>query len=366
MRNRSRLMTVGLGISMAAAVLVVPLLACLPAIAGARNPCKEPGNLTYNCSFDDFGEAMDNGRRLVFPSGWWYFILAGTPEFRPAVDTYWGAPSLELVSDGLPFTAGIYQQVQVTPGVVYQTDAGWAAGTAPDFERKLGLDASGGTDPCAPTVLWSRSDWGMDAWPDLTVSARAVGPTMTVFVWVGHNVSHGADSIFFDAVGLWPDPNQPAATVTAVQTTPAPTATRKPAVRTAMPVLPSATATELPASPTPTQTPTAVATETATSSPTPTSTATPSPLPPTATATPTLTPTRTAVPVMPGLIAAKTGGSGPGVAQNRQQAERHKADPGVAFLYVAGGALGGALLLAGAGLSQWTIARRNKTESDRG
>ena len=108
--------------------------------AGARNPCQEPGNLTHNCGFDAFGEQFYEGKRLEVPVGWTHFVLGGNVDFRSSIDTYWGAPSPWLLSDGAPFTAGIFQQVSVTPGVVYQADAGWAAVTQPDFERKLGLD----------------------------------------------------------------------------------------------------------------------------------------------------------------------------------------------------------------------------------
>lgn len=266
-----------------------------PANAGARNPCLEPGNLTQNCGFDTFADDWAGDKRYLIPAGWWYFIVEGDLEYRQADDTYWGAPSLWMLSDGVPFTAGIYQQVPVTPGVVYKTDIGWAAVSQEDFERKLGLDPTGGTDPHAPTVTWSRSDWTMDRWPDLTVSARATGPLMTVFVWVHHPRAHGQDWIFLDAVGLWPDPSQPAATVTL---TPSLTPTKRPSRVMPSPVPPTvtptpsatATSTETP-SPTPTLAPSATATRTAT----PTWTATPRP--PTATPHATRTPLPTIVPV---------------------------------------------------------------------
>lgn len=221
-------------------------------------------------------------------------------DFRPSEDTYWGAPSLWMLSDGVPFRGGIYQQVAVTPGVVYQADAGWAAVTQPNFERKLGLDPTGGSDPLAPTVVWGPSPRGIDPWPDLTVSARAKGPTMTVFVWVDHPVTYGNDWIFVDAVGLWPDPSQPAATVTP---TPSPVPTRRPPTRTPVPVPPTQTPTDTPTEtavpPTPTeeatQTLTPNPTDTPVPTPTPTWTITPSPAPPTLTPLPSRTPLPTIV-----------------------------------------------------------------------
>lgn len=327
--------------------LLIFVLAMGPAFwslrAGARNPCQEQGNLTQNCGFDTFADHWQGEKRYQIPTGWWYFILSGDLDYRPADDTYWGAPSLWMLSDGVPFTAGIYQQVSVMPGVVYQTDIGWAAVTQQDFERKLGLDPTGGTDPLAPTVIWGRSEWGMDKWPDLTVSTRATGPTMTVFVWVHHPNTYGNDWIFLDAVGLWPDPSQPAATPT-----PAPslTPTRRPPTRTPRPVTPTDTPTAPPPSPVPTETststPTSTTTQTPTSTPTPTWTSTPTPAPPTATSFPTRTPLPTIVPVAMVVPTAEAiqpiGGESAGDAGKVS---------GMLFLYIALGALVTSLVLAG-------------------
>jgi len=270
-------------------------LLCWPAGAGTRNPCLEVGNLTQNCGFDTFVDDWVGEKRYQIPAAWWYFILAGNPDYRPDDDTLYGAPSLLLVTDGEPFTAGIYQQVGVTPGVVYLANIGWAAVNQLDFERKLGLDPTGGTDPLAPSVIWGRSEWTTTRWPDLTVSARATGPTMTVFVWVHHPRAYGDDKVFLDAVGLWPDPNQPAATVTPI---PSLTPTPRPPTRTPAPAQPTSTATASPTfTPTATPTDTATATPSATPTATPTTTSTPTLRSPTKTPYPTRTPLPTLVPV---------------------------------------------------------------------
>lgn len=329
-------------------------LAQSSSLAGAHNPCQQPGNLIYNCGFDVFVDRTWNGKRLQVPDGWWYFILSGDLEYRPADDTYWGAPSLWLLSDGVPFVAGIYQQVKVTPGVVYQTDIGWAAVTKPDFERRLGLDPTGGTDPLASTVIWSRSEWGMDKWPDLTVSARATGPTMTVFVWVAHPTTHGNDWIFLDAVGLWPDPNQPTATATLL-----PSATPRPTVQPARRA--TFTPTVLPPSPTPTETeaPTVRPTETATPTPSPTWTITPSSLPPTQPPTPSQTPTLTPVPV---VRLANPAEARPNVQEEAMSKQRSKL--AVVPLYLAVGAWAVGLGVAGIALALWLAMRRGQTTKE--
>jgi hypothetical protein len=233
---------------------------------------------------------------LRVPTGWWYFILSGSPDFRQAEDTYWGAPSLAFITNGGPYVAGIYQVVPVTPGVVYQTDIGWAAPACnfqmcDNMQRRLGLDPTGGTDPQALSVVWSRIEYGADKWPDLTVSARAAGPKMTVFVWVNRPTSYGVDEIYLDAVGLWPDASQPSATNTPESTA---TPTRRPPTRTAPPATDTPAPTDTPTPLPPTDLPT-VAVPTYT--PTPTLAPTSTPVPPTATPTPTWTPTTLAVQV---------------------------------------------------------------------
>ena len=343
-RHRRKLGLLGLGLII---TLVTPGLIIYSGRAGSYNPCEKPGNLTQNCKFDEFTDHWVQNKRYQIPTGWWYYVLAGDLEFRPADDTYWGAPALSMLSDGVPFTAGIYQQVPVTPGVVYQTDIGWAAASCNDaicsnMERKLGLDPTGKTDPLAPSVVWSRVEAGGDKWPDLTVSSRATGPIMTVFVWVHHPASYGLDRIFLDSVGLWPDPSQPAATVTPK---PSLTPTRKPqpikpasiAATDTPAALPTETPTELP-----TLTPTSTPTQTPSPSATPTWTPTPTPAPPTLTPLPTRTPLPTIVPVAMIVSTAR-----PMTAMQFGQRSPGGGSSESVFLYVAVGALVVGAILAG-------------------
>ena len=327
--------------------------------AGARNPCIEPGNLTQNCGFDAFVDHWEGEKRYQVPAGWSPFILSGDLDFRPSDDTYWGAPSLWLLSDGVPFTAGVYQQVNVSPGVVYQADAGWAASTQKDFERKLGLDPTGGTNPLAPSVIWGASEWGINSWPDLTVSTRASGPVMTLFIWVHHPITYGNDWIFIDAVGLWPDASQPAATLTP---TPAPTATARPPTKTPAPVPPTATLTAVPASPTPvpTQTPepTLTPTETPTPTLTPTSTNTPTPASPSSTPIPTRTPLPTIVVAARVQSTSSAGFALAGASAQAPRARNSSDSSSVLLLLLASvGVLGGLGLVGTA----WWLWRRDRS-----
>jgi hypothetical protein len=73
-----------------AVMSLVLALAPQPAEAEKRNPCAEAGNLTVNCGFDTFTDQPWNGKQLRVPQGWWFFILAGSPDFQQAEDTFWG------------------------------------------------------------------------------------------------------------------------------------------------------------------------------------------------------------------------------------------------------------------------------------
>ena len=275
--------------------------------ATADDSCGVTGNLTFNCNFDWFVENTEGGSLRLVPDGWNPWVTTGDPAFD--VDDHGsapGAPAQRIWSDGGTWTAGLYQQVPANPGSAYVARIDWVAISAPDFERKVGIDPLGGTDPLSPGVVWGPSEWTDEKMPDLRVTAFAQAPNVTVFVWTHHPVSHGQDQVFLDAVTLVEDPSQvmPTLTPSAVPTDPPPT-------RTPSPVPPSETATEPPASPSPTGTPTATATflasETPTQAPTdlptPTTAATwtpeATPIPPTETVTPSPTPipSLTAVPI---------------------------------------------------------------------
>ena len=257
-----------------APLLAILLLAAMPATVRAQDPCEDPGNLTFNCQFDTFDYLPPHG---AVASGWTPFVefAVQPPAFNSAGETPL-APAQEIFSAWLPYTAGIYQQVQVTPGVAYVAAIGWAPYASSDDQgqrnqgqfigRKVGIDPSGGTDPTSGEIVWSPEVWDElgGVFPQLRVSAMARGQAVTVFVRANNPQSHGNDKVWFDAVTLMVDPTQPTATPT--QVPPSPTPTSAP---------PTATATPLPPTETPVPTETALATATAqpTDTPAPTSTA---------------------------------------------------------------------------------------------
>lgn len=294
------------------------------------------------------------------PEGWAFWVTMGSPAFD--IDDHGsapGAPAQRIWSDGGSWTAGLYQQVQVTQGKGYMAKIDWAAPNTTDIERKIGIDPLGGTDPLAPQVVWSSSAWDKERMPDLHVSAFAQVPTITVFVWTHHPVSHGADQVFLDAVTLVEDPTVvPPPTLTPTST---PKPTRRPPTRTPSPVPSTDTPTAPPPTPTAVHTSTPLPpTETPPPPPTPTWTATPTSPPPTETPTPTPTLTPTATPVK---IAAAVQPRTPIPVARPARTGSPGAQTESIFLYVAIAALIGAILLAGVVLVLWLFGQRMGEQS---
>ncbi|MBI1298443.1 hypothetical protein GC175_26200 [bacterium] len=319
----------------------------------ASELCEGNGNVIPKavCDFDTF--YGDPPRQL--PNGWTAFILSGDLYFSQHPDTFWGAPALQMWSNGGTFKAGIYTQVDVTPGAGYRASVGWAAPNAPDhFGRQLGIDPTGGTDPNAPTVVWGPMHWGPGrllnypdgTGPNIDVRARAINSRITVFFLVDHPTSTGDNVIFVDAIGLYPDENAPAlpAPTEIPNETPAPTATPA-VVEQRVAVAPAATATSQPTA-TPTETPSPTPTSTPTETPTPTPTHTPTP-------TSTWTPWPTATPNSVAAVESNTLGGGQALMTLAATYVEQNGRNGLARAGVMG--IGGIVVF---GSSLWWLRRR--------
>jgi hypothetical protein len=276
-----------------------------PAVSSAL--AQEPENLIVNWSFEDGFYPYPMGGGVA--NSWVAFIeettpgappifrLTGYDDFPEAIE---GIHSQRIWSDGVGFIAGIYQQVPgVTPGVAYRAWVVWAAVRSSGTDefilgRKIGIDPYGGTDSRSPNIVWSPEIWGYDKkqFELLKASAVAQAETITVFLRVDNHVTHGQDQVFFDAVFLIVDPDQPTVTPTAN-----PTPTDTPLPPTPTPVPPTNTPTMTP-SLTDTPTPTIALTDTPAPTETPITPGTP-----TVTATPTAPPTFTPVPTATSLPA---------------------------------------------------------------
>ncbi len=233
-------------------------------------------------------------------------MLSGSLAYWQAEDTLFGAPSLQMVSDGDTFTAGVFTQVNgLQPGATYKASAGWFAPNHPPddfFCRKLGIDPKGGTNPQAAEVVWGPTYCGPGRLvnypppaPNIDVSAVAQASTVTVFAYVQHTYSTGMNYIFLDAVGLYEDASAPRQAPPTAVPSPAPL----PPKPTALPAPVKTRPPTLTATPTVTLTPTTTATATQTATPTITPT-------PSATYTPTTTPTSTLPPRPKATLGAAT------------------------------------------------------------
>ncbi|HFB52729.1 MAG TPA: hypothetical protein ENJ48_03440, partial [Anaerolineae bacterium] len=161
----------------------------LPAHAQGGFPryCLEyPDNLVQNCGFD---AGMAN---------WTPFVIAGAAN----VTTVDGDRCHTInhpcgyISSAGGFAAGMYQQIPVTPGGIYDANVQLILYDSYDKNdggvgRKIGLDPTGGTDPNSPNIVWSPEVWVFDhahklVFPELHVQATAQSGTMTLFVWVNN------------------------------------------------------------------------------------------------------------------------------------------------------------------------------------
>jgi len=323
-------------------VVAACLLFMLPIAAYAG--CNQPGNLISNCNFDAFAGAPP---RQV-PQSWTPWVTMGNPAFdQDNHGSSAGPPAQRIWSDGGTWTAGLYQQVTVTADKGYRAWIEWSPPGCEDIERKIGIDPFGGTDPLSPKVVWGSSAWAIVRDADVHVSAYAQSPTITVFLWTHHPVSHGQDQVFLDSVILVEDPS-----VVPPAKPPTATPTHRPPTRTPVPATATAAPTDTPTPEPPTDTP--VPTET----PTPTSTPTLTPVPPTATPTPTSTPTTLAVQVVRVAQLSNTEEDAPLPPERKQETGSEKL-----LLVVAGGAVALACLIGTAAAALWLRSSRGRSRS---
>ena len=110
----------------------------------------------------------------------------------------------QMLFSSEPFTAGIQQQVTgLTPGAgygfhaamltIFQSAKATAEGT---MIKQVGMDPTGGTDPQAPTVVWSEEDGQDRHWSvDLRTAVFAEAPTMTVFIRISSPEGSGNPAV---------------------------------------------------------------------------------------------------------------------------------------------------------------------------
>lgn len=197
---------------------------------------------------EDLGNLLKNGMMApgapnqygVVARDWTAFVVgSNVPEFENAANEGWDPYGSQYIwADLKTFDAGIYQRVtNLTPGQIYHYWLVWGqalhdiAGNnvkAWLINRQLGVDLTGGTDPNAPTVIWTIPYWDGGGFnrPEWNLSFTALNSTATFFLRVQNEHTDGRNKVFFDVACLYPASN--AATTTPWSTSPTPTETSTP------------------------------------------------------------------------------------------------------------------------------------------
>jgi hypothetical protein len=114
-----------------------------------------------------------------------------------------GQTAQALLSYGAPYTAGVYQQVNVGAAGVPLTAGVWAKVFVPPNNDlagsrvRIGIDPSGGTNPFAANIAWS-GEFGPTEYALFTTQAVSAGPFITVFLYATQNGGAAEHRQFFD------------------------------------------------------------------------------------------------------------------------------------------------------------------------
>jgi hypothetical protein len=177
-----------------------------PTPSPSPSPTPTPSNVVSNGSFETW-----TGGTIV-ATDWTSFTNSGTPTFGRAsankVDgsysQYWAR------TDTAAFEGGVYQQVPVTQGRIFDLAASMKrqsvfTGTGISF----GYDITGGTNAAASTVVWSDLTGTNNVWNALpaTSIASTYGGYITLFAKGGHTSTAGDVNAYFyvDAVSMADD-----------------------------------------------------------------------------------------------------------------------------------------------------------------
>lgn len=199
----------------------------------AQGPCTtRPDNMTRNGSITDDGYGTPHG---VVAHSWNSFLISGDyPIYELAYSENANGDipgaSQYIYADEYLFDGGIYQVITGTqPGASYEFSIGLGfmlrdipTAVNQKFDdvimRRAGVDPYGGTDPRAPTVIWSP-ELGSGSYsrslnhPNLRVVFQAMSNQVTVFVRA-YNLDYSTrDKVFFDVMCLVPRPDIPVANI---------------------------------------------------------------------------------------------------------------------------------------------------------
>lgn len=194
-------------------LILLLLLAIAPASVGAQGV-----NLLVDPGFE--GEqyvvaAYDpiDGTAFSVPVGWgggvatqpstevWMNkIPTGFPHFG---NIKWaGNRSLHVSRGFATFTAWVYQQVSVQPNTDLVAGARAFLENPINGAVRVGIDPLGGTNPFESRVVWSAYSGNRYAWNTMEVSAKAGGPTATIFLYASQGVPSDPNGVYWDEAYL--------------------------------------------------------------------------------------------------------------------------------------------------------------------
>lgn len=206
-----------------------------------------PRALAASCA-EDANNLLKNGTMAggrtrpvgVVAKNWKPFVVGATvPVFENALNEgYDPNGSQYLWRDFDAWDAGIFQKVKtLTPGQTYHFWMVWGQSLhdiAGDnarstlINRQIGVDATGGTNPNAPTVEWTVPYFGGSGFnrPEWHLVFTAPNSTATFFLRAQNGHTDGRNKVFFDTACLYPVNDAPTTTPWATQaSTPTPTHT---------------------------------------------------------------------------------------------------------------------------------------------
>ena len=197
-------------------------------------------NPDFECSTGYYTQTNAIGKAILVPDGWKLTILNGAPkvysariQFTKSCDGSGHVEKINLADSlavsaqdletppapGKPFDVAISQQVSATVGGAYSL-SGWflslCGGSAVPNDcpqdvymaKLLGIDPTGGTDPTAASIIWTENrhnfieDGKRVGWQQMSVSAMAQAPTITVFARINSPFRWHGNHAFIDALSL--------------------------------------------------------------------------------------------------------------------------------------------------------------------
>jgi LysM repeat protein len=205
------------------ALLVSASVSILPAAAqdATGNLLRDPG-FEFNGTWKRVatGEGADGGTFFNVPPDWngWYTsspstqtwmnrLPNGFPHSNEGFGFVHGGNRAQNINRGdATFTAAVYQTVAVPEGSNVVGSA-WTRmnlnlNDNPNAQARLGIDPNGGTNPFDSDIVWSPWATNALAYTQLTATATATGPSVTLFLYATQAFPSDPNGVYWDDASL--------------------------------------------------------------------------------------------------------------------------------------------------------------------